>query len=153
MHADLSSVGGSRDGELQDAVVQLIDVKTGLVMFEWHAYGHVALTDSYEHLPQDPNRPWDFFHLNSISPDPWGDGDFLISSRNTWALYEIARARAARSCGGSAASRSSFRMGPGTGTAWQHDARWLPDHTLTIFDNGATPKAHSQSRAIHERID
>jgi hypothetical protein len=152
IRADLSSVGGSRDGELQDAVVQLIDVKTGLVMFEWHAYGHVALSDSYEHLPRGSQRPWDFFHLNSISPDPWGDGNFLISSRNTWALYEVSQHDGAIlwRVGGKA---SSFRMGPGTGTAWQHDARWLPDRTLTVFDNGAVPKAHSQSRAIHERID
>jgi hypothetical protein len=39
------------------------------------------------------------------------------------------------------------------GFAWQHDVRWQPDHTLTLFDDGATPKEHSQSRAIRERID
>ena len=39
-------------------------------------------------------------------------------------------------------------MGPGTGTAWQHDVRWQPDRTLTIFDNGSTPKVHSESRAL-----
>jgi hypothetical protein len=44
-------------------------------------------------------------------------------------------------------------MGPGTGTAWQHDVRWQPDGTLTIFDNGATPKAHALSRVIRESID
>jgi hypothetical protein len=44
-------------------------------------------------------------------------------------------------------------MGPGTGTAWQHDVRWQPDRTLTIFDNGSIPKVHSQSRIIRERID
>ena len=44
-------------------------------------------------------------------------------------------------------------MGAGTGTAYQHDVRWQPDHTLTIFDNGAIPKVHSQSRVIRERID
>ena len=36
---------------MQDAIVQEVDVQTGLVMFEWHAYGHVALRDSYWHLP------------------------------------------------------------------------------------------------------
>lgn len=152
VRADLSSVGGSKDGALQDPVVQIIDIKTGLVMFEWHAYGHVALTDSYASSPTDPNVPWDFFHLNSIDPDPWGDGNFLISSRNTWAVYEVNRQSGTVQwrLGG---KRPSFRMGPGTGTAWQHDARWEPDHTLTIFDNGAMPKAHPYSRAIHERID
>jgi hypothetical protein len=150
--ADLSSVGGARDGTLQDAIVQEIDVPTGLVMFEWHAYGHVALSDSYQHPYFNTALPWDFFHLNSISLDPWGDGNFVISSRNTWAAYEIDHVSGAVlwRLGG---KRSSFRMGAGTGTAWQHDARWQPDHTLTIFDDGASPKVHSQSRAIRERID
>ncbi len=152
VRADLSSVHGSKDGALQDALVQEVDVKTGLVMYEWHAYGHVALTDSYANSPYDSNRPWDFFHLNSISLDPWGDGNFLISSRNTWAVYEINQQSGAVEwrLGG---KRPSFRMGSGTGTAYQHDARWQPDHTITIFDNGAVPKAHAYSRAIHEQID
>jgi hypothetical protein len=152
VRADLSSVGGSHDGALQDAIVQQVDVKTGLVMFEWHAYGHVALDDSYASDPRDPNRPWDFFHLNSISLDPWGDGNFLISSRNTWTIYEVDHQSGSIlwRVGG---KKSSFHMGAGTGTAYQHDARWQPDHTITIFDNGAVPKAHSVSRAIHETID
>jgi hypothetical protein len=152
VRANLSSVGGSSDGALQDAIVQQVDVKTGLVMFEWHAYGHVALGDSYARSPTDPNRPWDFFHLNSISPDPWGDGNFLISSRNTWTLYEINHQSGSIlwRIGG---KKSTFHMDAGTGTAYQHDARWQPDHTITVFDNGAVPKAHSQSRAIREQID
>jgi hypothetical protein len=152
VRADLASVGGSRNGALLDAIVQEVDVRTGLCMFEWHAYGHVALSDSYAAVPADANRPWDFFHVNSISPDPWGDGDLLVSSRNTWATYELDRHSGSVlwRIGG---RRPSFRMGAGTGTAYQHDARWQPDHTITIFDNGATPKAHSQSRAIRVRID
>ncbi len=152
VRADLSSVGGSKDGALQDAVVQLVDVRTGLVMFEWHAYGHVDVRDSYNNSPSDANRPWDFFHLNSIAPDPWGDGGFLISSRNTWAAYEV-NGHSGSIMWRLGGRKSSFRMGPGTGTAYQHDARWQPDHTLTIFDNGAVPKAHSASRALHESID
>jgi Arylsulfotransferase (ASST) len=151
VRADLSSAGGARNGILRDAILQEIDVKTGLVMFEWHAYGHVPLSDSYER-PGPAQQPWDFFHINSISPDPWGDGNLLISARNTWTVYEIDHHSGAVlwRLGG---KRSSFRMGAGTGTAWQHDARWQPDHTITIFDNGAVPKAHSQSRVIRERID
>jgi hypothetical protein len=48
---------------------------------------------------------------------------------------------------------SSFTMAPGTGTAWQHDAREQPDGTITLFDNGATPAVHAQSRAIQVRLD
>ena len=47
IHWSLSSVGGPSDGLLNDCAVQEIDVKTGLVMFEWHALGHVAVGDSY----------------------------------------------------------------------------------------------------------
>jgi Arylsulfotransferase (ASST) len=148
--ADLSSAGGARDGVLQDAILQEVDIKTGLVMFEWHAYGHVALSDSYSQ--PSASQPWDYFHLNSISLDPWGDGNFIVSSRNTWAAYEINHLSGAVMwrLGG---KHSSFKMGAGTGTAYQHDVRWQPNDTLTLFDDGATPKVHSQSRAINERIN
>jgi hypothetical protein len=150
--ANLSSVGGSSEGVLQDAILQEVDIKTGLVMFEWHADGHVALGDSYSHPSSSAGQPWDYFHLNSVSLDPWGDGNFIVSSRNTWAAYEINHLSGAVMwrLGG---KHSSFRMGPGTGFAYQHDVRWQPNHTLTLFDDGATPKAHSQSRAISESID
>lgn len=151
VYADLSPYGGSRYGTIQDAVVQEIDVPTGLVMFEWHANGHVDVRDSYS-APSPRGLPWDFFHLNSISPDPWGDGDFIVSARNTWAAYEIdhVTGRVLWRLGG---RRSSFKMAAGTGTAYQHDVRWQADRTLTVFDNGAVPKAHSQSRVIREAID
>jgi hypothetical protein len=150
--ADLSSVGGARDGTLQDGLLQEIDIPTGLVMFEWHAYGHVELSDSYSQAPSSAGTPWDFFHLNSVSLDPWGDGNLIVSARNTWTAYEINHVTGAVvwRLGG---KRSSFKMGAGTGTAYQHDVRWQPDHTLTIFDNGGVPKAHSQTRVIRERID
>ncbi len=153
VHADLSSIGGARDGILQDALLQEVDIKTGLVMFEWHAYGHVALSDSYSNCrPSQEERPCDYFHMNSISLDPWGDGNFLISARNTWAGYEIDHitGQVLWRLGG---KHPSFKMGAGTGTAYQHDIRWQPDGTITAFDDGALPKAHSQSRAIRERID
>jgi hypothetical protein len=150
--ANLSSIGGPSDGILQDSIFEEVDIPTGLVMFEWHANGHVALDDSYGRVPRYSNEPFDYFHINSISPDPWGDGNFIVSSRNTWAAYEIDHTTGAVlwRLGG---RHSSFKMGQGTGTAWQHDVRWQPDRTLTIFDNGAVPKVHSESRVIREKID
>jgi hypothetical protein len=150
--ADLSVARGARNGVLQDAILQEIDIKTGLVMFEWHAYGHVSLSDSYAALPRSDGQPWDYFHINSVSLDPSGDGDFIVSARNTWAGYEIDHLNGSIlwRLGG---RHSSFKMGAGTGFAWQHDIEWQPDGTLSIFDDGATPTEHSQSRAIGERID
>jgi hypothetical protein len=149
VRADLSLAGGSREGSLQDALVQEVDVKTGLVMFEWHALGHVALGDSFTHYTS-PGNPWDWFHLNSVSLGP--RGDLLLSARNTWCVYDVSLANGGVlwRLGG---KKPSFHMGSGTGTAWQHNARFQPDGTITIFDDGAAPKEHSQSRVIREQLD
>jgi hypothetical protein len=148
---DLSSVGGSREGAVADTLMQEIDLKTGLVRFEWHTLDHVALSESYVSAAHsDEVTPFDYFHINAI--DIQHDGSLLVDSRNTWTAYDvdphtgIVRWR----LGG---KHSSFAMGPGTRTAFQHDAREQPDGTITFFDNGATPKEHPQSRAIQVSLD
>ena len=47
--------GGKRVAVL-DSIVQRVDVPTGLVMFEWHSLGHVALSESYVKPPHGPLR-------------------------------------------------------------------------------------------------
>ena len=44
-------------------------------------------------------------------------------------------------------------MGPGTRSAYQHDARRQRDGTLSIFDNGAHPQVHEESRGIVVELD
>ena len=56
-----------RRGMLTDSVIQEIDVKTGLVMWEWHALGHIPLSDSYNPIPSN-GYPWDYIHVNSVDP-------------------------------------------------------------------------------------
>ncbi len=126
--------------------MQEIDLRTGLVRYEWHSLDHVPLSASYmPAIPGSPTSPWDFFHINMI--DPQGNGNILVDSRNTWAAYEVQEAtgQIAWRLGG---KQSSFAMGPGATPAWQHDAVLQPNGTITLFDNGATPKIHSQSRAL-----
>ena len=133
-----------------DSVVQEIDIKTGLVLFVWHALDHIPLSASYV-TPRSPGHIFDPFHANSIAVAP--DGNLLVSMRNTSAVYEIdhTTGRVLWTLGG---KQSSFRMGPGTSTWGQHDALVQPDGTLTIFDDGAgPPRVHPYSRAIRERID
>jgi Arylsulfotransferase (ASST) len=148
---DLSSVGGPRDAAVADTLFQQIDLKTGLVMYEWHSLDHVALSESYA-SPAHASRttPFDFFHINSV--DVQSDGDMLVDARDTWAAYDL-DARSGRVRWRLGGKRSNFAMGPGTRTAWQHDAREQPDGTITFFDNGATPAIHRQSRAIEVRLD
>ncbi|MGH2891241.1 MAG: arylsulfotransferase family protein, partial [Solirubrobacteraceae bacterium] len=145
---DLSSIGGPRDGVVLDGVVQEIDIKTGLVLFEWHSLGNVPLSDSYARPAKD--GLFDYFHVNSVSLD--SDGNLLVSARNTWAIYKINihTGKIMWQLGG---KHSGFTMGPGAQFAYQHDSRRQPDGTITVFDNGATPKVHPQSRAIAVRLD
>ncbi|HEY2180117.1 MAG TPA: arylsulfotransferase family protein [Solirubrobacteraceae bacterium] len=148
---DLSSVGGSSDAAVTDGVLQEIDVRTGLVMFQWTSLDHVALDESYTNpRGASTSTPFDFFHINSINLDP--DGTLLVSARNTWAVYEL-DPRTGKIVWRLGGKRSSFAMGPGTGTAWQHDPRVLPGGAISIFDNGASPGIHRQSRAIVVALD
>jgi Arylsulfotransferase (ASST) len=148
---NLSSVGGPSDGAVADTLLQEIDLKTGLVMYEWHSLDHVPLSDSYSSAaPTSRAEPFDYFHVNSIDVEQ--DGDLLVDARNTWAAYDVdpTTGQVRWELGG---KQSSFKMGPGTGTAWQHDAIQQPDGAITFFDNGAYPQRHSQSRAIEVALN
>lgn len=148
---DLSSIGGAKDAAVADTLFQEIDVKTGLVRYEWHSLDHVALGDSYASgVHSSRTTPYDFFHINAT--DVLRNGDVLVDARNTWAAYDI-NARTGQVRWRLGGKHSSFAMGPGTATAWQHDAREQPDGSITFFDNGATPAVHKQSRAIDVRLD
>src|ERR1700754_1412289 len=78
---DLSSAGGPRDGVAIDGIVQEIDVKTGLVLFEWHSIGSVALDESHVAPPKGKGE-FDYMHVNSVALD--NSGNFIISARNSW---------------------------------------------------------------------
>jgi hypothetical protein len=149
IHCNLTSVEGSADGTITDTAVQQIDMRTGLVRWEWHSLDHVAAAESEVETPED-ETPWDWFHINSIDPQP--DGRILISARSTWAAYELEglSGKILWRLGG---TKSSFKMGPGTKTAWQHDGRVLPDGDVTLYDDGSNPPIHSQSRAIRIALD
>jgi hypothetical protein len=148
---NLSPVGGPAYGGVTDGVFQEIDVRTGLVMYEWTSVDHVGLSESYERASRSTTgEPFDFFHINSVNLDQ--DGSLLISARNTWGVYDI-DARTGRISWRLGGKHSSFRMGPGTGTAWQHDPRELANGSISIFDNGASPAVHGQSRGIVLRLD
>jgi hypothetical protein len=158
IEANLSPYHGLSQGQITDSVIQEIDVKTGLVMWEWHALGHIPISESHNPAPKG-NYPWDYVHINSISPGGAGPdlqvgaagadqpGNVLLSSRNTWTLYDVdLRSGDVRwRLGG---EHSSFRLGPGTRTYWQHDAEWQPGGLISVFDNGSDPPKEKQSRGL-----
>ena len=143
--ADLSSVGGSRQGTIQDAIFQEIDLATGRLELEWRSLDHVSMRESY--APVEAN--WDFFHINSVDLD--NDGNLLVSSRSMQTIYKLDRSgRILWRLGGKS---SDFEIGPGANFAWQHDARRQPDGTFTVFDNGATPVVEKLSRGLILDVD
>ena len=133
-----------------EGAFQEVDIKTGRVLFEWHSVGHVALLESYYHLPRQPGKTYDYFHINTIEVDR--DGNFLVSARNTHTVYKIDRktGKVIWRLGG---KRSDFELGRGVRFAWQHDVRRQPNGTLTLFDNEAGPKVRKQSRGVVLRVD
>jgi Arylsulfotransferase (ASST) len=148
---NLSSVGGSSYAGLTDGVFQEIDVRTGLVMYEWTSLDHVPLRDSYSSPRRSSTAtPYDFFHINSLSFDR--DGSLLISARNTWTVYDLdpATGLVRWRLGG---KRPSFAGTPETRTAWQHDPQEQADGSISLFDNGSSPTVHPQSRGIVVRLD
>jgi hypothetical protein len=146
--ADLTSVGGPKDGQVLEGVVQEIDIQTGKVLFEWDSLDHVPVNQSYAALPTNPSEPWDYFHINAVHLA--ADGNLLISARHTWTIYKVNIHTGATiwQLGGKA---STLKLGPGVQFAWQHDptvvsATQRPgfgwqgggggaQETLRIFDN------------------
>jgi hypothetical protein len=146
IECNLSAVGGPSGGAVTDSIFQEIDLRTGLVRREWHSLDHVGLSDSYSSAVDTSTQwPFDYFHLNSI--DQLADGKTLISARNTWTLYELntQTGQVLTRIGG---RHSTVKLASGTGTAFQHDATELANGAISVFDNGAVPKVHPQSRGM-----
>ncbi|KAJ5365706.1 hypothetical protein N7517_008592 [Penicillium concentricum] len=134
--ADLSSIGGPKDGWIQDALVYEIDIKTNEILFRWSAYEHidqVPLSDVRAPLKGSGGTkadPYGYPHLNSIAK--YGDS-YLVSSRFMCSLFFIAS-------NGSVTwqlhglTGGDFELGLGTTFCQQHDARFQfqSDERVTI---------------------
>ncbi|HME02274.1 MAG TPA: arylsulfotransferase family protein [Solirubrobacteraceae bacterium] len=123
-----------------DAIVQEINIKTGLVMYEWHALGHVPTSAS---VLGPETSFFDAYHINSIQPLP--KGMMLLSFRNTSAIYLVNEqtGQVSWTLGG---KESSFAMGPGATFHFQHDAR-LKGDTMTLYDDEAGPPVYGDERS------
>ena len=150
VRTDLRAVKGARRGLAVDSVIQEIDLDTGLVVFEWHSLGKIALRETYSRPTPNRRDPFDYAHANSVSLDT--DGDFLMSARNTWAIYKIDRGTGFIHwrLGG---KRSTFKLPRAARFAWQHDAQRRSDGAITLFDNSAFPPVRKFSRALALRLN
>jgi hypothetical protein len=149
INKDLRPYGGAANATMFDGVLQEIDIKTGLVMWEWHDLGHISAADA-EASPQ-PNVTWDPFHVNSVQELP--DGNVVISDRDTWGIYEVNRATG-KLIWRLGSKKSTFALGPGARFTWQHDAHFNPtSNTVTMFDDEALPATGPQSRGLVLKLD
>lgn len=133
---------------VMDSTVQEIDIKTGLVLFQWDALNHVSLRGAY---PPPTSGYYDPFHINSVSVR--SNGDLLLSMRSTSTVYDVDRrtGKVKWTLGGSA---STFHLSSATQTSGQHDAIARAGNELTVFDNGGgPPRARRYSRGLLVRLD
>jgi hypothetical protein len=136
--ADLSSAGISGQGWINDGLFQEIDIESGNVLFEWRASDHYAFQDSFEHVPSstgsNPNKPWDFFHINSIDKDE--NGNYYVSSRFMHSITCIAPSGEVRwVLGGKRNQFADLSDGKAISWSWQHHMTLHPNNTITLFDN------------------
>lgn len=134
---DLTPYGGPKDGYVQNFAVQEIDLRTNKLVFFWDALQHIPLTDSYESASSatSSSNIWDAFHLNSIGLTDNFD-DILVSGRNTWTIYRINKptGNIVWHLGG---KQSNFTIESGAEFSWQHDARFLPNNLISMFDDNS----------------
>jgi hypothetical protein len=139
------------EGGVIDGVVQEIDLRTGLVLFEWHSLDHIGLDEARWPRPEQEGVPFDYAHLNSVGED--SDGDLLVSARHTWGVYKVDRETGGViwRLGG---TKSDFELPPDAEFAFQHDARRRADGAISLFDNSAgPPETREASRVIALELD
>jgi len=149
--ANLSAVGGPKNGYALASTVMEVDVATGKLLWSWESLDHVPVSATYQKFSGGTKQvPFDYFHINAIAVAP--DGDLLVSSRNTWCVYKVSRTTGEvlwRLNGKS----SDFAMGEGTHFYWQHHARPHGDGVLSLFDDGAAPAEENVSRGLVLNLD
>lgn len=140
VRADLSALGGPKHGYMRDCLFQEIDIANGTLLFEWRISDHVPFNTSFEALRGngwDHDDAYDAYHINSIDKDQ--SGNYLLSSRHTHSILSIdgKSGEILWTLGGKLNDFTDTSEGRATDFAFQHDARWHDDHTLTLLDNQA----------------
>lgn len=149
---DLTPYGGPQNGYVQDFAIQEVDVETNELLFFWDAMEHIPLTDSYEPASNatESGNIWDAYHLNSIGLTDSAT-DIVVSARNTWTIYRINKptGNIIWALGG---KHSDFAIGSGAAFSWQHDARFLPNNVISMFDDNSdgssTPEPPSHGLSL-----
>lgn len=158
-HVDLSALGGATDATvLEDEIDEI--APNGKLVWSWSTDGHISVSEAARWastavkpvpLPAG-GTGYDVFHANAVSLH---GSTVLLSLRQTDAVYAIDRASGSIlwKLGGTPTPYSLTVVGDPDvePLGGQHDARLLPDGTLTVFDDGTF--LGRAPRAVHYRID
>ena len=124
------------------------------LVWDWKSQQHISLAETGRWWPdQPPPDGYDLVHWNSIEP---AGGSVIASFRTVDAVYKIDKStgQIVWKLGGTKTPKSlDVLQDPHPYTfGGQHDARLLPDGTLTVFDNRSRLTGEAP-RAVRYRID
>jgi hypothetical protein len=156
-HVDTRPYGPS-DATVINAELQEVSPSRQL-LWDWKSQHHISLAETPARWwpDQPPAGGYDLLHWNSI--EPAGGWSVIASFRTLDAVYKIEKStgRIVWKLGGTTTPRSlEVMQDPRPYTfGGQHDARLLPDGTLTAFDNRSFlgGQAGQPPRAVRYRID
>ncbi len=127
---------------IADCVVQQVDPQ-GQVVWQWTASDHLDPVTESTIAPTvtiDGQTVYDVFHCNSI--DTNAAGDVLVSVRHLNAVVQIrpSDGKVVWKLGGKPTNKDGatilqIQNDPEGGMVQQHDARYMPDNHISVFDN------------------
>jgi hypothetical protein len=92
--ADMSPVGGPKNGWVRDGLFYEIDIQSNDIIFRWSALEHLSdIPMANAEVPpagkgHSMSDPWDYAHLNSVAK--YGE-NFLVSSRHTCSIFLVGK--------------------------------------------------------------
>ncbi|MGZ8766281.1 MAG: arylsulfotransferase family protein, partial [Acidimicrobiia bacterium] len=142
-----------------DCVLQEIDAQ-GQLVWEWTASDHIDPVTEPTLAPLitgDGPSAYDVYHCNSIDARP--NGDLLVSARHLNAVFEIRRSDGLVTwkMGGKPTNKDGAEIiginnDPSGTIVLMHDARYLPNGNVSIFDN-QTASTGAAARGVEYSID
>ncbi|KAJ9269291.1 hypothetical protein DTO212C5_4563 [Paecilomyces variotii] len=157
--ADLTSVGGPKDGWLRDSLFYEIDIKTNKVVYRWSSFEHrddIPINQTVETLHGEGSQPSDafnYFHMNAVSLV--GNNTYLVSSRYYCTIFLINGKDGSVIWRLQGKDGGDFKLGPDAGFCYQHNARLvnarfvgqrsdrvrlhLHDNANSYYQNGTRP--------------
>lgn len=160
--ADLSAVGGPRDGWLRDSLFYELDIKTNEILYRWKASDAVPFTESVAPLKgtygngTSREQSWDAYHINSVQD--YEDG-YLMSVRNTNAVWYMKKATGKLEWTLRGSDGGDFTIDSPNLFSGQHHARIkkgsaTDSPTLTLLDNtNLEPVERNASKGLMLQMD